>query len=667
MAVASLLLAGATAAILGVIRHNFESKGNQIANALASDLFSNVGSFAESDWHNIYNLPKGSGNQYYLVSSSTAATVVSGQESVLSNNVAAGLVGHWKFDEATGDTAYDSSGNYNNGTLANGPTRTASSSCQVGNCLSFNGTTSYVSSTDSGSLDIAGNLTISVWVKWNSFKNYGLMVEKGPANGSVVAMNYAIWSYADNTIKGFIGNGSASNQTDYVSASVLTAGAWHLVNLVADGSNLSIYVDGTFRVSSTQTVTPAANAYPLYITAPTYTLDGLIDDVRVYNRTLSADEIKQLYQSSVYSRYFYTESASRDAGGNIESTYNANNDDPSTQKITSVVVWEEGRKNEIGGYLTRSRRNSVFWQQDWSGGSGQEGPISEVNDRYSSSTNITAGASLQITDKNSDGTLYSSTFDTQVSGGAVFNSILWRGDKPSGTNVKFQIASSNSSSGLGGGATGTIDTFYRYAWNDEIGWIDFGYAPGNVQVQDTQLVGYAYNDDVEEISLDCATSPAGDICVTSDYKVTRATSTGDLAGWAWNDEIGWISFCGGQQTADCPGTISYKVNVNLTTGYFSGWAWNDAIGWISFNCADAGLCGVADYKVAVAVASGWRYLGPDGTSLTFYVPTGSGIPSQITLKYHNNHRYSRYKIILSPDSGHTLTPTVDDAIINWSP
>ncbi len=663
--VTSILLAAATVAILGALKQNFESKSNQISSSLAADLLNQVASFSESDWHNLYNLPKGQTNKYYLVSNSSTKIAVAGEESVLSNDITAGLIGHWKFDEATGTTAYDSSGNFNNGTLYNAPTRVASSSCAVGSCLSFDGSTNYVSVPDNNSLDISGSFSVSAWVKWNVFKNYGVIVQKNTGGGAA-SINYGIWSY-DTYIAGYIGNGSQSNSVSisYSSAGIST-GNWYLVSLVSDGSNLKLYVNGILKSSTSQTITPVGNSYPLYISNPSYVLNGSIDDVRIYNRALSADEIKQLYQSSVYSRYFYVDNVSRDSGGAIESTYNSNNDDPSTQKVTAAVLGEEGRKIEFFSYFSRSRRNSVFWQVDWSGGGGQEGPITEVNNKYSSASNISAGSSLQITNKSSDGILYSSTFDTQVNGGAAFNSLMWRGTKPAGTNVKFQIGSSNSASGPGGSATGTIDTIYHYAWNDYIGWIDFGYAPGNVVVQNTQLTGYAYNDDVGEISLDCATSPAGNICATSNYKVTR-DSSGNLAGWAWNDIIGWISFCGGLGTTDCPGSVSYRVNVNPTTGYFSGWAWNDIIGWISFNCADAGFCGSSDYKVAVAGASGWRYIGPDGTSLTYYVPTGSGIPIAINLKYHNNHRYFRYKIVLSPDSSSTLTPTVDDVIINWSP
>ncbi|GEM_PF-1163838 len=91
-----------------------------------------------------------------------------------------------------------------------------------------------------------------------------------------------------------------------------------------------------------------------------------------------------------FTRYFYADNVSRDGSGNIESVYNSLNDDPSTQKITSTA------SSQIGGsplivssiiYITRSQ-NFVFKQTDWSGGSGQEGPITSINNKFASSANI---------------------------------------------------------------------------------------------------------------------------------------------------------------------------------------------------------------------------------------------------------------------------------------
>ncbi|MEK7657953.1 MAG: prepilin-type N-terminal cleavage/methylation domain-containing protein [Patescibacteria group bacterium] len=72
-----------------------------------------------------------------------------------------------------------------------------------------------------------------------------------------------------------------------------------------------------------------------------------------------------------FSRYFYIENVSRDAGNNIEVIYNSVNDDPSTQKIAVIVQWGGGGNIKEVQYLTRFR-NAVFVQTDWSGGFNQE-------------------------------------------------------------------------------------------------------------------------------------------------------------------------------------------------------------------------------------------------------------------------------------------------------
>lgn len=268
-------------------------------------------------------------------------------------------------------------------------------------------------------------------------------------------------------------------------------------------------------------------------------------------------------------------------------------------------------------------------------------------------------------------------------------------------------------------AATNIDSTYRYAWNDVIGWIDF-YSTQTITVSSAQLAGYA-DSSVGYIALDCATSPNGDICSTSNFKVSN-DGNGYLSGWAWNDAIGWISF--DSATAGSP--YLYQVTINPSNGEFSGWAWNDVVGWISFNCSNTNSCSTSDYKVKTAwiggpltaeltssifdtgVSSGvalntimwqgnqptgtsvkfqiassncsngadnpptcnsgsWTYRGPDGSNTTYYAPTGPGVPIQINLKYHNNHRYFRYKIFLTSDAGRTQSPRVDDVIINYSP
>ncbi|MDO8429961.1 MAG: 6-bladed beta-propeller [bacterium] len=95
-----------------------------------------------------------------------------------------------------------------------------------------------------------------------------------------------------------------------------------------------------------------------------------------------------------FARYFYAENVSRNSGGNIESVYNVSNDDPSTQKATLVTNWIINGSNSVTAYsiyLTRWR-NRLLWQTDWSGGSGQEGPVSQINNKFDSYQNVNFSA-----------------------------------------------------------------------------------------------------------------------------------------------------------------------------------------------------------------------------------------------------------------------------------
>lgn len=109
-----------------------------------------------------------------------------------------------------------------------------------------------------------------------------------------------------------------------------------------------------------------------------------------------------------FTRYFYIENVNRDSCGVGSVTANATTscsmqsgsgyvaEDPSTQKITSVVSWTAG--GSLGGsinkvqYLTRNQ-NKVFVQSNWFGGFGQEGPITGESDKFATSTNINYSSS----------------------------------------------------------------------------------------------------------------------------------------------------------------------------------------------------------------------------------------------------------------------------------
>lgn len=62
----------------------------------------------------------------------------------------------------------------------------------------------------------------------------------------------------------------------------------------------------------------------------------------------------------------------------------------------------------------------------------------------------------------------------------------------------------------------------------------------------------------------------------------------------------------------------------------------------------------------------WVYVGSDGTGTSYYTPSGPGTSVIVRQANHLHQRYFRYKLFLDPDSGNTLTPTVEDVIVNFS-
>ncbi len=475
--VGGMFILGATLGVTSIVRYSFETKGNQIASGFANDQLNDVKSLTDTGWHNIYDLNKGTTYHYYLSQRASSSVVVGGDESMLDNDVQANLIGQWKFDEDTGTTTYDSSGNGNDGTLTNAPTRVGSSSCIAGSCLQFNGS-NYVDVPFSSSLNVGtGSWSIGGWVKttqasWGSlfdgYNGYGIILYGASGAGTArVEFNTGTCS---------------SIQT----GPIINNGSWHYIFAVRDlsSSSLSLYVDGVrvaINPSCTGTTSATNQSWDIgrgnraieYLT-------GSVDDVRVYNRALTADEISKLYNSSVYTRYFSVENVNRDTNGNIASS--GGTDDSSTQKITTTVTWEGGRKIQLFHYMLR-KDAFLLWNNNWSGGSGVSGPVTSATSSFASSTNVVYNTPSLITVNSTStaGWVESATFDTQVVGGGAVNSVLWQGTQPAGTSVQFQLAGSNNSTGP-----------WSYIGYDGSGSTYFSPASPNVSVSVTNFNNFRY-------------------------------------------------------------------------------------------------------------------------------------------------------------------------------
>ncbi len=210
-----------------------------------------------------------------------------------------GLVGYWNLDEGTGTTALDLSGNGNGGTLVNGPTWVNG---QISGALSFNGTNNYtnVGSPSNGSLDFGtGDFTLSAWINLPTTPAANEWVFAKGGSGTV---GYNIYISTSNKFNCSIQATGGSNQS-LSGNTTLAVGSFKYVACVFSRANgIYGYLDGVFNASTTyasgntNSVTNSSNFRIGSYSSGNY-FSGLIDDVRVYNRALSAAEIQALYNA----------------------------------------------------------------------------------------------------------------------------------------------------------------------------------------------------------------------------------------------------------------------------------------------------------------------------------------------------------------------------------
>jgi glucose/arabinose dehydrogenase len=204
-----------------------------------------------------------------------------------------GLVGYWAFDEASGTSAVDSSGNGQTGTFEYGVARASVVECRRGGCVSLDGADDYVRVLDAAALKLVGDVTISAWIRPTALGTAQSIVSKRYefelGEISAAAPHGVRWTHKASG--GTVVSGSLTSST--------ASGQWQHVVLVRNGVTKEVrgYLNGAAALTSTYTLAPAANTYNVNIgrnPASSQRFAGLIDEVRIYNRALSAAEVQAL-------------------------------------------------------------------------------------------------------------------------------------------------------------------------------------------------------------------------------------------------------------------------------------------------------------------------------------------------------------------------------------
>ena len=208
----------------------------------------------------------------------------------------ADLVGLWHFDKGSGTTAYDSSGNGNDGIIYGAIWGDG----KFGKALSFDGDDYVDCGSNVGSFNLLDPFTIEAWI------NPALNNKNNVIYGNAWAEpGYHVRVTLENKVRFIlIQTGSIYKGID---SSVLAAG-WHHIAAVWNGTFVKIYVDGVdesqeaIENGTVTTITTTANTkIGLDTTSAAHYFDGIIDQVRIWDGALTKSDIE--YNYSIESRY----------------------------------------------------------------------------------------------------------------------------------------------------------------------------------------------------------------------------------------------------------------------------------------------------------------------------------------------------------------------------
>lgn len=205
------------------------------------------------------------------------------------NQVAASnLVGWWKLN----GNASDSSGNGNTGTVY-GAVPAVGANGVVNGAYRFNGTSDYIQAAPVS----LSRFTISAWAKPNGIQtdSAAIVADEYPGN-----VNYAMFFSSGSLV---MQGGIFMGGWTYTPTNTLIDNTWSNVVLTYDGSTMALYINGALAGSTPYVATPASSGKSLHI-GKRWDLNnffkGSIDDVRIYNKSLSISEVQSIYNAGAF-------------------------------------------------------------------------------------------------------------------------------------------------------------------------------------------------------------------------------------------------------------------------------------------------------------------------------------------------------------------------------
>ncbi len=207
----------------------------------------------------------------------------------------ANLRAWWRFDETSGTVADDTTGRAQDGAVT-GATWAPGIS---GNSLSFNGVDNGVLMGAAPSVLGTGDFTVFAWVKVAPGSSGGAVIHQREAGTTGYQGEYVLNVNANGTVNFFV-YGTSAYQFNLTTTATVNDGAWHLVSGVRSGATGSVYLDGVSAATGSGTV-QSLGSHAVSVgydnRDSNKRFNGWLDDIRVYERPLSAAELKGIHDA----------------------------------------------------------------------------------------------------------------------------------------------------------------------------------------------------------------------------------------------------------------------------------------------------------------------------------------------------------------------------------